>query len=106
MLGFRFVKVPPTHHLIHYNKGVVRREGPGQAFWYFAPYATLVSVPVGSSEAPFMFEETTADFQTVTVQGAVTYQVTEPNRLAKLLDFTLKPDGNGYRTDDWEKLPQ
>ncbi len=106
MLGFRFIKVPPTHHLIQYNKGVVRREGPGLAFWYFAPYTTLVSVPVGSAESPFIFEETTADFQTVTVQGAVTYQVTEPSRLAKLLDFTLKPDGVGYRTNDWEKLPQ
>ncbi len=106
MLGFRFIKVPPTQHLIHYSRGRIRRAGPGLAFWYFAPYATLVSVPTGSAERPFIFEETTGDFQTVTLQGTVTYQVNDPVRLAQLLDFTLKPDGLGYRTEDPEKLPQ
>ncbi len=106
MLGFRFIKVPPTQHLIHYRKGRIRRAGPGLAFWYFAPYATLVSVPTGSAEIPFIFEETTGDFQTVTLQGTVTYQVADPKRLAQLLDFTLKAEGSGYRTEDPEKLPQ
>lgn len=105
-LGFRFIKVPPTQHVIHYRKGRVRRAGPGLAFWYFAPYATLVSVPTGSTEIPFIFEETTADFQTVTLQGTVTYRVRDAARLAQLLDFTLRPDGVGYRTDDPENLPQ
>jgi hypothetical protein len=106
MLGFRFVKYPPTQYLLHYSRGKVLREGPGLAFWHFAPYSTLVSVPVGSSEAPFIFEEATADFQTVTVQGQVTYRVVQPKLVAQLLDFTVQPDGRSYRTDDPEKLPQ
>lgn len=105
-LGFRFIKVPPTQHVIHYSKGRVRRTGAGLAFWYFAPYATLVSIPTGSTEIAFIFEETTADFQTVTLQGTVTYRVSDPARLAQLLDFTLRTDGTGYRTDDPDKLPQ
>ncbi len=106
MFGFRFIKVPPTHFVIHYSKGVLKRSGTGLAFWYFSPYATLVSIPVASTEGPFIFEEATGDFQTVTVQGSVTYQVSEPEKLAKLLDFTLRPAGDGYRTEDPEKLPQ
>ena len=106
MLGFRFIKVPPTQHLIHYSRGRVRRSGRGLAFWYFAPFATLVSVPTGSTEIPFIFEETTGDFQTVTLQGTVTYQVTDPARLALRLDFTLAPDGASYRTEDPQLLPQ
>ncbi len=106
MFGFRFIKVPPTQHLIHYSRGKIRRSGRGLAFWYFAPFATLVSVPTGSTEIPFIFEETTGDFQTVTLQGTVTYQVADPARLALLLDFTLAPDGVSYRTEDPDQLPQ
>lgn len=105
-LGFRFIKFPPTQHVIHYSKGRVRRTGAGLAFWYFAPYATLVSIPTGSTEIPFIFEETTADFQTVTLQGTVTYRVSDPARLAQLLDFTLTADGAQYRTEDPEDLSQ
>src|SRR5262249_6095396 len=48
--------------------------------------------------------ETTADFQTVTVQGHLTYRVSDPKRLAALLDYSLNPRGE-YATEDPQKLP-
>ena len=36
----------------------------------------------------------------------MTYQVTDPARLALRLDFTLAPDGASYRTEDPQLLPQ
>jgi hypothetical protein len=65
-----------------------------------------VAVPVGSAEQPFIFQETTADFQEVTLQGQVTYRVSEPKRLAQLLDYTLAPNGRTYASEDPEKLPE
>src|SRR3989442_5731149 len=42
------------------------------------PYTTLFrSVPVGSQDCHFMLELVTADFQSVTVQGQVTYRSEE-----------------------------
>ena len=61
---------------------------------------------MGSADVPFIFQETTADFQTVTVQGQVTYRVNDPNRLAGLLNFTLAPNGHGYVSEDPKKLPE
>jgi hypothetical protein len=61
-------------------------------------------VPVSSTDVPFIFNETTADFQAVTVQGHLTYRVTDPQKLARLLDYSVKP-GGGYITEDPEKLP-
>ena len=55
-------------------------------------------------DAPFIFNETTADFQTVTVQGHLTYRVADPMRLAALLDYSVRPDG-GHKSDDLDKLP-
>ena len=65
-----------------------------------------MAVPVASTDAPFIFEETTADFQTVTIQGQVTYRVSEPKRVAELLNYTLAPGGQKYATEDPDKLPE
>jgi len=106
MFGVKFIKVQPTTYLIQYRKGQVVREGAGLAFFYYAPTTSLVAIPIGSADVPFIFEETTADYQTVTIQGQVTYRVTEPKRLAGLMNFTLAPNGQSWASDDPQKLPQ
>ena len=106
MLGISFVKAQPTTHLIQYRGGRVVREGAGLSFFYFAPTTSLVAVPVGSRDCPFMFENVTADFQTVTVQGQATYRIANPGNAAKLLNYSLKADGRTYESDDPEKLPE
>ncbi len=106
MFGIKFIKVQPTTYLLQYRGGKVVREGLGLSFFYYAPTTSLVAVPVASTDVPFIFEETTADFQTVTIQGQVTYRVGEPKRLAALLNYTLTPNGQGYASEDPEKLPE
>ena len=57
----RYVKTDPATYLIQYRKGKVRRQGSGLSF--FVPSSTLMSVPLVSVDLPFMFAESTADFQ-------------------------------------------
>lgn len=104
MLGLRYFKAPPTTWVQQFVNGRLRREGSGLAFFYFAPRTTLVAVPVGSADVPFIFNETTADFQAVTVQGHLTYRVAEPRRLAHLLDYTVRPNGEPL-SEGPDKLP-
>jgi regulator of protease activity HflC (stomatin/prohibitin superfamily) len=104
MFGFRYIKATPTNYLMQFKNGRVQREGTGLSFFYFAPSSTLVSVPVGSTDVPFIFNEVTADFQAVTVQGHLTFRVADPRKLAELLDYSLAGNG-GYATDDPDKLP-
>jgi hypothetical protein len=106
MFGFRFIKVQPTTYLLQYRKGNIVREGTGLSFFYFAPATTLVSVPVASVDMPFIFEEVTADFQHITLQGQVTYRVSEPQKLSQMLNFALDASGDGYVSEDPIKLPQ
>ncbi|WP_266160148.1 SPFH domain-containing protein [Dyella silvatica] len=105
MFGFRHVKAGPSTYVIQYTNGKAVREGTGLTFWYFAPNATLVSIPLESVDVPFIFREVSSDFQEVTVQGQVTYRVTAPTTLASLMNFTLKPNGS-YLSEDSTKLPQ
>jgi regulator of protease activity HflC (stomatin/prohibitin superfamily) len=104
MFGIRYVKFPPTTFVLQFRNGDMVREGTGLSFFYFAPSSTLVAVPVGGIDVPFIFTETTADFQEVTVQGHLTCRVADPRKLAGVLDYSLKP-GGCYVTDDPDKLP-
>jgi len=106
MFGIKFIKVQPTTYLLQYRGGAVIREGLGLSFFYYAPTTSLVAVPVGSVDVPFIFQETTGDFQSVTIQGQVTYRVGDPRRLAALLNYTLAPSGHTYASEDPEKLPE
>jgi len=106
MLGFRFIKSQPTTYLLLYEKGKVKREGVGLAFFYFAPTASLVAVPISTVDVPFIFKEVTADFQEITIQGQVTYRVADPKKVSQLLNFTLDATGKNYVSDDPEKLAQ
>src|SRR6266542_5687124 len=106
MFGIQFIKVQPTTYLLQHRSGRVVREGVGLSFFYYAPTTSLVAVPVASADVPFIFQETTADFQAVTIQGQVTYRISEPKRLAVLLNFTLEKDGDTYASEDPQKLPE
>src|SRR5262249_9654516 len=96
MFGIKFIKVQPTTYLLQYRSGKIVREGVGLSFFYYSPTTSLVAVPVASTDTPFIFQETTADFQSVTIQGQVTHRVSEPKRLAGLLNYTLAHDDEAY----------
>ena len=105
MFGINFIKADPSTYLIQYKNGRIIREGRGLSFFYRAPSTSLVSVPAGSEDAGFIFEESTRDFQQVTVQGQLTYQVTDVHALTARLNFTLDRRGR-YVSDDPAKLRQ
>ena len=104
-MPIRYIKAAPTTYVIQFQDGKVKREGPGLSFLYWLPTTTLVQVPLASADVPFAFNEITADFQAVTVQGQLTYRVMEAAKLATLLDFTTNAAGN-YRSEDPTKLPE
>src|SRR5687767_11464467 len=106
MFGIRFIKAQPNTYLMQHRSGKVVREGSGLSFFYYAPTTSLVAVPVASADVPFIFQETTADFQAVTIQGQVTYRVSDPKRLAALLNYTLTSNGQTYASEDPEKLQE
>lgn len=104
MFGIRFIKADPTTYLMQVRGGRIVREGAGQSFFYYAPTSSLVAVPVCSQVLPFIFEQITADYQAVTVQGSLSYRIAEPKKIAGMLNFTLAADGRGYAAEDPENL--
>lgn len=106
MLGIKFIKVQPTDYVLLYKSGKLVKEGAGLAFFYFEPSSSIIRIPVASTDVPFIFKEVTSDFQEVTIQGQITYSVSDPKKLSQLMNYTLAPNGRDYSSDDPQKLPQ
>lgn len=106
MFGIRFIKFQPSEYVLKYKNGKIVKEGAGISFHYYAPTTSIVMLPVASSDCHFIFEEATADFQTVSVQGQVTYRIADRKKIAEILNYTLdiKDGGKKYISDDPQKL--
>jgi hypothetical protein len=105
MLGVNYIKAGPTQYLIHYQNGRVKRAGTGLAFFYYKPSSSIAVIPVASDDVPFIFNETTADFQPITIQGQLTYRISHPEVVAAQLDYSIEGKVDKYISEDPEKLP-
>ena len=101
-----YYKSDPTEYILLYSDGRVTREGAGLAFFFWAPTTSIVSVPVSTIDVPFILNETTGNFQAVTVQGQLTYRIADPKTMASILNFTVDPRTRQFISTDPEKLPQ
>lgn len=105
MFGIKFIKFDSMTYAIHFKNGKVKKEGRGLSFYYYAPTSSITAIPLGSKDIQFIFNETTKDFQTITIQGQITYKIENPTQLADSLDFTLDKYQR-YKEDNFEKLNQ
>lgn len=105
MFGFKHIKFDAMTYVLHFKNGSIKREGRGLSFFYFSPNSSIVAIPMGSNDLPFIFSESTNDYQTVTIQGQISYKITNPKTLSDVLDFTVQDNGQ-YKKNDIEKLNQ
>jgi regulator of protease activity HflC (stomatin/prohibitin superfamily) len=101
-----FFKGQPTEYIIKYASGRITREGLGLAFFYLRHNTSVVAIPTSSTDASFVFNEVTNNFQAVTIQGQLTYRIANPGQAATLLNFAIDPVRRTYLSQDPELLPQ
>ena len=105
MFGIKHIKFDSMTYVLHFKNGNIKREGRGLSFFYFFPNSSIAAIPMGSNDLPFVFNESTNDYQTVTIQGQISYKINNPKTLADVLDFTVQDNGQ-YKKNDIEKLNQ
>lgn len=105
MFGIKHIKFDSMTYVLHFTNGNIKREGRGLSFFYFEPNSSIAAIPMGSNDLPFIFNESTNDYQTVNIQGQISYKISNPKMLADVLDFTVNDHGQ-YKKNDIEKLNQ
>jgi regulator of protease activity HflC (stomatin/prohibitin superfamily) len=104
MFGISYFKADSSTFVIQTKAGKVRRMGKGLGFFYNPAITSVSAVPTNVLESPFIFSLQTSDFQTVKVQGQITWRVVDPERTAEMLNFNLKRGANVYVSEDPLKL--
>ncbi len=105
MFDIGFFKAQPTEWVRRYAGGKVAREGTGLSFYFFKHNAQIVLVPLSSRDVPWVFNEITNNFQSVTLQGQCTYRIAQPAQASALLNFAVDPRTRNYLSQDPERLP-
>lgn len=100
----RHLRSDSNAHVLLYRGGEVRRSGRGLAFWFLPLSASVAEVPVDDRELALHVVGRSADFQDVTVQGAVVFRVLAPQKLAQRVDFTIDLDSGRHLHQPLEKL--
>ncbi len=99
-----YYKGEPNSYVLSHRNGKLKKHGAGINFFYMPRTTSIAVIPVSSQDSPFIFNETTADYQEVSIQGTLTYRVTAPTELAKRLDFTISPKTHNYTGEDPDHL--
>lgn len=104
MLGIKYYKAEPTTYVVKTVGGKTVKKGKGLSFFYHDATTSIAAIPMNAQEAPFIFNLQTADFQSVKVQGQITFRVASPESIAEILNFNLRKDGLSYLSEDPLKL--
>jgi len=102
----KYFKGEPNKYVIRYKNGRVNNHGEGLDFWYMPFNTSIAVVDTVSQDTQFIFNESTANYQEVAIQGHLTYRFETPLDAAKYLDFSIDPASGKYRKKDGEKLSQ
>ncbi len=96
----------PNTYVLGHRNGQLVQHGVGINFYYLPLTTSISTVPLASQESQFIFNETTANFQEVSIQGSLTYRLSDPVELAKRLDFTVHPKTHVHKSEDPQQLVQ
>lgn len=103
---FSYYKGEPNNYVIRYKNGQIENNGKGLDFWYMPFNTSIAIINVVSQDAPFIFNESTVNFQEVAIQGQITYRLEKPLEAAQYLDFSIEPKNGQYKSNDPNKLSQ
>lgn len=104
MLGIKYYKADASTFVIKTVNGKVRKKGKGLSFFYNPATTSIAALPINVQETPFIFGLQTADYQSVRVQGQVSFRIESAEKTADMLNFTLAKNGESFISEDPMKL--
>lgn len=99
-----YIRFLPSEYVLRYKRGRLYREGAGLSFFCAERNTAVCSIPVSNIDSDFIFSEMTRDFQTVTVQGQLTFRIVDYKAAAAAVDFTVNVKTKKYNDTPIDKL--
>lgn len=90
-MGIAYRKFEPTEYVMKVKRGKIVQKGLGLSFFYNTMTTSMTVIPATAFDTGFTFDELmTADFQSVSVQGDISYIITNYERASQMVDFSWK----------------
>lgn len=90
-MGIAYRKFEPTEYVMKVKKGKVIQKGLGLSFFYNTMTESMMVVPTTAFDASFAFNDImTSDFQCISVQGDISYIITDYEKASKMVNFSYK----------------
>jgi regulator of protease activity HflC (stomatin/prohibitin superfamily) len=93
-----------SNHVIRYRNGRVRRSGRGLVFWFSPETASIAELPMDDREMTVFVRGRSQDFQSVAVQGTLTWRVVDPELLASRVDFSLSLTSGTHKSEPIQQI--
>lgn len=101
---FARLRSDASSHIIRYGKRGISKSGRGMVFWFGPGTSSIAEVPMDDREATVFVKGRTQDFQTLSVQGVLTWRVADPERLASRFDFSIALNDGLPRSEPIERI--
>ena len=93
-----------SNYVIRYRNGDVRQSGRGLVFWFRPETASIAEVPMDDREMTLFVKGRSQDFQSLAVQGTLTWHVVDPVKLAERVDFSIGLITGKYQGEPIERI--
>ncbi len=104
-LGFLAqLRADASNHVIRYRKGRIRQSGRGLVFWFRPETASIAELPMDDREMALFVKGRSQDFQSVAVQGTLTWHVADPELLASRVDFSIGLFTGAYQSEPIQRI--
>ena len=101
---FAQLRSDASNHVIRYSRGRVRQSGRGLVFWFMPATASIAEVPMDDRQMALYVQGRSRDFQTVVVQGTLSWHVSEPEKLAERIDFSIDHLSGKYQSEPLDRI--
>lgn len=90
-MAITYKKFEPTEYVMKVKKGKVVQKGLGLSFFYNTMTTSMMVIPATAFDTSFAFSDIlTLDFQNISVQGDISYVITDYEKASKMVDFSYK----------------
>lgn len=90
-MSITYKKFEPTEYVMKVKRGKIVQKGLGLSFFYNTMTTSMMVIPATAFDASFAFNDImTADFQSINVQGDISYVIMDYEKASKMVDFSYK----------------
>jgi hypothetical protein len=90
-MAIKYKKFAPTEYVMKIKKGKIIEKGAGLSFFYNTMTTGMLVMPATALDLSFAFEDImTNDFQSVNIQGDITYIINNYEKASSMVDFNYK----------------